>query len=86
MGDYDKALEFYGKAMAISVKTLGDNHPSVATTYNNIGNTYYKMDNVEQALDFYGKALAIYRSTFGDSQGSCCCSTIFIKPSPKMAC
>ena len=36
-GEYDKALEHYQKALAIQLKKLGPEHPSVATSYNNIG-------------------------------------------------
>ena len=36
-GEYDKALEHYQKALAIQLKQLGPEHPSVATSYNNIG-------------------------------------------------
>ena len=35
-GQYDKALEFYHKALAIYLVKLGKDHPSVASTYNNI--------------------------------------------------
>ncbi|CAF4333357.1 unnamed protein product, partial [Rotaria sordida] len=36
MGDYSKALEFYEKAHKIKEKALPPNHPSLATSYNNI--------------------------------------------------
>ena len=39
-GEYDKALEYYAKALAIQLATLGENHPSTATTYGNMGSTY----------------------------------------------
>ena len=39
-GDYDKALLWYEKALEISEKVLGKNHPSTATIYNNIALIY----------------------------------------------
>ena len=36
-GQYDKALEYYQKSLAINLKQLGTDHPLVATSYNNIG-------------------------------------------------
>jgi tetratricopeptide (TPR) repeat protein len=35
-GDYDKALEWYQKCLDIELKTLGAEHPDVATSYHNI--------------------------------------------------
>ena len=36
-GQYDKALEYYQKSLAIYLKQLGADHPLLATSYNNIG-------------------------------------------------
>ena len=36
-GQYDKALEYYQKSLAIWLKQLGPDHPHVAISYNNIG-------------------------------------------------
>lgn len=35
-GDYGKAQEYYGKALAVSEKVLGTKHPDSAMTYNNL--------------------------------------------------
>ena len=40
-GDYEKALEYYGKALAISERVLGTDHPDTATTYNNTAGVYH---------------------------------------------
>jgi hypothetical protein len=37
-GKLDKAIEFYEKALSIKIKVLGEEHPSVASSYNNLGN------------------------------------------------
>ena len=35
-GKFDEAVELYKKNLAISIKALGEEHPSVANTYNNL--------------------------------------------------
>ena len=40
MFKYEKALEFYEKALKIRLKKLGEDHPDVAQTYNNMANVY----------------------------------------------
>ena len=38
--EYEKALEYYEKALAIDKKTHGEEHPDVATSLNNIAGVY----------------------------------------------
>ena len=58
-GQYDKALEFCHKALAIYLVKLGKDHPNVAKTYNNIGNVHHSKAEYDKALEFYNKSLAI---------------------------
>ena len=37
-GKLDKAIEFGEKALGIQIKVLGEEHPDVASSYNNLGN------------------------------------------------
>ena len=37
-GDYDRAIEYYGQALAVDIKTFGEEHPDVALSWNNLGN------------------------------------------------
>jgi tetratricopeptide (TPR) repeat protein len=39
-GRYAEALQYFQKALAIQLAVLGENHPDVATSYNNIGDVY----------------------------------------------
>jgi len=39
-GDYQKAIEFYQKALKLKIKELGEDHADVATTFNNLGLVY----------------------------------------------
>jgi hypothetical protein len=36
-GKLDKAIEFGEKALSIKIKVLGEEHPNVAKSYNNLG-------------------------------------------------
>jgi hypothetical protein len=36
-GKLDKAIEFGEKALSIKIKVLGEEHPSVAMSYSNLG-------------------------------------------------
>ena len=37
MGEHDKAIRNYNKALKIRLEALGDKHPDTATSYNNLG-------------------------------------------------
>jgi len=58
-GDYDRAIEYYQKALKIDLKQLGPGHPDVAIRYNNIGLAYKRKGNYNKALEYYQKALKI---------------------------
>ena len=40
-GEYEKALEYYGKAQAIRERVFGTEHPDTARTYNNMAGVFY---------------------------------------------
>ena len=65
IGDYDKALEYYFKALEIREKVLGKEHPSTANSYNNIGTVYSDMGDYDKALEYYFKDLAISEKVLG---------------------
>ncbi|MCP3931459.1 MAG: tetratricopeptide repeat protein, partial [Bacteroidetes bacterium] len=65
-GQYEKALEFFQKAIAIWEEVLDAKHPSLATSYNNIGLLYQDQGQYEPALEFYQKAIAICSESLGD--------------------
>ena len=59
MGDHKKDLEYNLKALEIRERVLPPEHPSLATSYNNVGYTYGDLGDHKQALEYQLKALAI---------------------------
>ena len=54
-GKYEEALAMYEKALSISLKKLGDDHPDVAATYNNTRQFKGSVENVREcSLDQIG--------------------------------
>ena len=63
-GEYDIALEWYEKALAIREKVLGKDHPDTATTYNNIAGVYSRKGEYDIALEWYICAFKIFFTKF----------------------
>ncbi|CAF1019657.1 unnamed protein product [Adineta steineri] len=58
-GQYQEALTYYEKSLAIYQETLPANHLNLASAYNNIGLVYYNMGDYPKALSCFEKDLAI---------------------------
>jgi tetratricopeptide (TPR) repeat protein len=65
MGDYEKALPLYQRALEIREKLLGPQHPDVATTLNNLAELYYHTERYEEALSLLERSLKIFESKLG---------------------
>ena len=63
--DYPKALEWFHKALVISEKVLGLEHPDTAATYNNIAGVYSRQGDYPKALEWFHKALVISEKVLG---------------------
>ena len=68
--EYDKALEFYQKSLGIELKTIGEEHPSLADSHNRIGSIWYRKGEYDKALEYYLKSLNKRLKTFGDEHRS----------------
>jgi len=55
---YAEALEYYLKALAIEEQVYGNDHPYVATSYNNIGNVLQDQSNYTEALAYFKKGFS----------------------------
>jgi tetratricopeptide (TPR) repeat protein len=62
-GQLKTALEFYDKTSKIELNILPSNHPSIAMTFNNIGQLYFEMKDYSKALENFLKAFPIMLST-----------------------
>ena len=64
-GLYDKALEHLQKSLAIYLKQLGPEHPSVARSYNNMALAYKAKKDLAKAEEYWEKAYAILSKKLG---------------------
>jgi len=64
-GDYPKALEWFQKALEISEKVLGLEHPNIAIIYNNIALVYSHQGDYPKALEWFQKDLEISEKVLG---------------------
>ena len=64
-GEYDKALEYYQKSLAIKLKQLGPEHPSVAISYHNMAYVYKAKKDLAKAKEYWEKAYAIRLKKLG---------------------
>jgi tetratricopeptide (TPR) repeat protein len=62
-GKYTEAITYHEKSLKIRQKTLPENHPYLAASYNNIGLVYYNMGEYSKALSYYEKSLEICQKT-----------------------
>jgi len=65
--EYEKAKEYYLKALQIQKDVLGENHPDTAASYGNLGTLYDKSGEYEKAKEYYLKALQIRKDVFEEN-------------------
>lgn len=81
--DYQKALTFYRKAL--NIYKIRYENPSVAKAvsisegrvYNNLGDLYFDIGQIEKAIDYYKDALTIYRNFEGEEIEQSLINTFF---------
>ncbi len=66
LGDAEKAIEHYNKALEIDLKVFGDKHPDTAIDYNNLGAAWQDLGDAEKAIEHFNKALEIFKSVYGN--------------------
>ncbi len=69
-GEYDKAISYYEKALAIQIKFFGEEHPSVAVQNINLGAAWHSKGEFEKAVSYYEIALTINIKLFGEEHTS----------------
>lgn len=66
-GNYDKAIEYYEKALNSDLKNYGEDHPNVATYRNNLGATWKAKGEYDKAIEYYEMALNSDLKNFGEN-------------------
>jgi tetratricopeptide (TPR) repeat protein len=64
LGNAQKALEYYDKALVIRLQVYGE-HSDMARSYDNLGSAHGRLGNAQKALEYYEKALAIRLQAHG---------------------
>tara|TARA_B110001450_G_scaffold80128_1_gene75961 strand:+ start:361 stop:894 length:534 start_codon:yes stop_codon:yes gene_type:complete len=64
--EYDKAIKYYEKALAIVLKVHSNQHTSTLRSYNNLGSVWEKKREYDKAIEYYEKSLAIKLKVYGD--------------------
>ena len=68
--DYTKAEPLYERSLRIFEKVLGEDHPNVASSLNNLAELYRTQGQYEQAEPIYQRSLAIKENTLGKDHPS----------------
>jgi len=61
---FEAALQAYLRARDLRITQVGNNHPLVANAYNNIGNLFYRLGQLDQAIAAHQRALTIRQQAF----------------------
>ena len=65
-GDYNKALEYWNKALDIQKEISGEKNEGVAIIYGAISSMHYNLGDYNKALEYYNKALDIQKQILGE--------------------
>lgn len=60
-GEYDKAIEYFEKALKSDMKNFGEEHPNVATRWNNLGAAWDSKGKYDKAIEYYEKAMKSFK-------------------------
>jgi len=66
VGEYRKAKPLYIKALNISEKILGEEHPDTAIIYNNLAELYRSIGEYQKAEPLYLKVVKIFEKILGE--------------------
>ena len=66
-GRYEEAEPLYLQALQLTRSLLGESHPDVATSLNNLAELYRSQGRYEEAEPLYLQALQLRRSLLGEA-------------------
>lgn len=67
LGKYDSSLTILEMNLDLGKSKLGNTHPEVAQTYNNMGTVYWYDGKYDKALEMYENSLSIKSALFGEA-------------------
>ena len=62
---YAAARPYYEQALEINRKVLGEEHPDMARSLNNLAKLYFYEGNLQEAEDFMNRAVMIFEKILG---------------------
>ncbi len=66
LGNYDKAIQYYGKSVRNLKKTHSADHPLIAMAWNKLGEAWRDKGNLNQAIEFFDKSLTSNIKNYGE--------------------
>lgn len=67
-GLYELAQSWFVKCLHVARTRLGNDHPDVATTLNNLAGIYYAQERYQEAESLYGQALKLRKRCLGTNR------------------
>jgi tetratricopeptide (TPR) repeat protein len=67
LGNPQKAVDYYEKALSIIITVYGENHPNTATMIGNLGMAWLSLKNLKKALECIQKSYTIFQKIYGDT-------------------
>jgi tetratricopeptide (TPR) repeat protein len=65
LGHYQKAIEYYNKALEIKTRFFGEEHPTVAAAWYALGDTWLELGDYQKAVEYLEKALTVREQVLG---------------------
>ena len=65
MGTFEEGKRHFERSLALQLPLVGSEHPSVASSFNNLANVLSDQGNLKQAKEYHERALAIRQQTLG---------------------
>ena len=66
-GSYEEAEEMFYQVLEMDRKFLGENHPYIATTLNNLGGLQVNKEAYEEAEQSFREAISVFKKTFPEN-------------------
>jgi tetratricopeptide (TPR) repeat protein len=68
--DFDKAIEYFEKSLAMSLKVHGEDQPSIGDLYGELGMVFSYKSDYNKAIEYFEKSLAIRLKVHGTQHSS----------------